>query len=293
MSYDPPRDFPDDSVNPYAAPLAELRARPDLTGMAGTIPVTVEDVYSRAWAIYKEKLGICIAIVLGAGAISLVFSIAPSLLELGLHRTGLPPVAITMISFVLTLGGAILQVWLNLGETMAILKVARGRHVEFSEVFNGGPYLLSTIGASILVGLMIFGTIIICILPAGIVAFATRGLGVAMIVTLAVGALIALLSIIMISLRVSQFVYLIVDRGVGAIESLRLSNQIARGREGQIFLIGFLGGLLNLGGAMACFVGVVFTAPLVFLALAVLYVALIGQRVGVKTLSEADFDNLA
>lgn len=86
-----------------------------------------------------------------------------------------------------------------------------------------------------------------------------------------------ILAPIALMLRLGQSFYLIVDRDAGALESLRLSYDITRGHGVTIFLVWLIAMLIYMVGFVACGVGAIFTAPLMFLILAVMYVALTGQ----------------
>ena len=46
-----------------------------------------------------------------------------------------------------------------------MLKVARGQQAEFSDIFSGGPYLLSVFGAGFLFALMVGLGSVLCFVP--------------------------------------------------------------------------------------------------------------------------------
>jgi hypothetical protein len=62
-------------------------------------------------------------------------------------------------------------------------------------------------------------------------------------------------------------------------ESLRLSLEVTRGNAGNIFVIGFATGLINLAGLLACGVGLLFTIPFTALLFPITYLALTGQPI--------------
>ena len=93
------------------------------------------------------------------------------------------------------------------------------------------------------------------------------------------GLIIAMVAVIILALRLSQYYYLIIDRDAGIMESLRLSLEVTRGNAGNIFVIGFMTGLINLAGFLACGVGLIFTIPYTALLFPVMYLALTGQPI--------------
>ena len=76
----------------------------------------------------------------------------------------------------------------------------------------------------------------------------------------------------------SQYSYIIVDREVGPIESLRLSNQITSGNKGAVFLLYLSTIGIGLLGIIALCVGVFFAQGFLTLMFAVAYLAMSGQR---------------
>src|SRR4051812_14004887 len=105
-----PPDFPGDSENPYAPPMAELRGRPDLIieSVPGTsIPPTVDAVLTRAWQIYKARLGICMGIVLGVLGMNWAFSFLLNMLVVGLTVSKSPLAVVNSVQIVGSLLGIV------------------------------------------------------------------------------------------------------------------------------------------------------------------------------------------
>ena len=91
------------------------------------------------------------------------------------------------------------------------------------------------------------------------------------------GLLLLIVPGIILGLMFSQFLYLIVDRNMGIVESLEVSAQITRGNKVTIFLLWFVSLGLVLAGFLMCCVGLIFTGPLVNLMWVVAYLAMTGQ----------------
>ena len=82
-----------------------------------------------------------------------------------------------------------------------------------------------------------------------------------------------------VAIRFSQFYYLIVERGAGPLEALRLSMEVTRGRVLGLIGLFLLTMLVNIGGLLACGIGLIVTGPFSVLMLAVTYLALVGGPV--------------
>jgi len=110
-----------------------------------------------------------------------------------------------------------------------------------------------------------------------LIAYAATGDQNTALVVLLVGLLVGAIPLLYVALTFSQFQFLIVDRNLGALESLSTSNTIMSGNRLSLFALGLLTGLLNMAGFCACLIGLVFTAPYVVLLFAVAYLAMTGQ----------------
>src|SRR6185312_15072946 len=172
------------------------------------------------------------------------------------------------------IGQLVFQVWIGIGQTMLLLKIARGEAASIGVIFEGGRYLLQTILASLVFGLGLLAIIAICGIAGGLAYLATKepaaGFGVFIVTYLVPG--------IYASLTFMQYFYLIVDRDLGAIESLTASREITQGNKLSIFAVGLIGGLLYLAGALVCCVGAIFTGPYVVLSFTVMYLLMSGGQ---------------
>lgn len=273
----PPR-FSDDRTNPYAAPEAEIGPG-QFAGLGlSPTPFTVGDVMSRTWQIYKGQMWICIGVVIFCFVLNLAGQLVLSLLD----RTAKPnmaPQAYTAIVLVVTVGIMLLQLWIGTGQALFLLRIARGQDASFGEVFRGAPYMLTVIFASLAFFLILGGVVALGLIPGGLAMAVAPGNPMAGPVVIGLGLVVACVALIIIALRLSQYYYLIIDRGAGIMESLRVSLEVTRGNAGNIFVIGFMTGLVNLAGLLACGVGLLFTLPFTALLIPVMYLALTGQPI--------------
>jgi hypothetical protein len=279
MTYHPPGHIPDDPVNPYAPPQSEVgQELPRLTGLSPT-RFDAGEVASRAWRIYKPQMGLCIGVVIGSGAINYAANLMFQGLVGGMQAANVSPALLVLVFFVGFIGLMLFQFWLSVGINVFLLNLAGGRKAAFGDLFSGGPYLLATIVSSIILFLVIGGIIALGLLPFGLAALAARDNQGAVVGALLLGVAVASVGVILVTIRLSQFQYLIIDRGAGALESLQLSMQVTRGNGLQLFLLWLLAFVFNVAGLLACFVGLFFTAPYTYLMLAVAYYAMTGQPV--------------
>ncbi|HEY8965070.1 MAG TPA: DUF975 family protein [Candidatus Methylacidiphilales bacterium] len=89
------------------------------------------------------------------------------------------------------------------------------------------------------------------------------GVGVAMIFLIVPGVYLAL--------RWSLYPFAILDEGVGPVAALRRSGELMRGAKWQLFFLYLILGALNVLGAMALIVGLLFTIPMSYVAFVLFY----------------------
>jgi phage FluMu protein Com len=240
---------------PVAAPLA---ASPfTAAGPQGAAALDIGDIFNRTWNIYTRNLAQLIVaglILLGVTLALLVpffivlgiaLAIAAALADQGSEAIGALIVALLVSAGML--GTAVACAWLHAGFFAWLLKVARGQPNTFGDIFSGGPYMLPLLGAGLLSGLATMLGYLLCIVP---------------------GVILALVF--------SQFAWLIVDRGAGAIESLSRSKQLTDGNKLYLFLLMLLVVVINGVAGLVPF-AFVFTMPFIWLLMAVTYLRLSGE----------------
>lgn len=186
--------------------------------------IEVGVVFSRAWAVYKSNFGrvigvhflayilailcsvavLILFIVLGVGAVTLLGEPEPGVL-----------IALGILGYIVVLLiNAVFQFYFLLGVLSYILKLVRGEHPSFNELFSGWPYLGRMLLCSLLFILM-YTLGYICLIIPGII----------------------------IALMFGAYPYLLIDRNLPGIESLTQSRKITQGNLMSLFLISLvLGG---------------------------------------------------
>jgi hypothetical protein len=277
--HDPYRLPDDEPVNPYAAPQADLSPGPSyVPGPRGDAPFSASLVIGQAWEIFRDRLGVAWPIGVVPLAISWVYQIAVQAMAATVDQTsltGLAAVVLLLISMV------VLQVWLQLGQNLGLLRVARGEPASVGDLFRAsGSMLLSWILATLIVGLGLVAAIVACMLPVGLAVVLLGRDSAASPVLLVVGFLIVVAVAILLGVRLSQFPYVIVDRNAGPIQALQTSWELTRGRTLVLFGLMIVAGLIAMSGIILCIVGLFFTVPLSYLLYACTYVALNGEVPG-------------
>ncbi len=276
-----------DAGNPYAPTFTSPAIQP--TGSSDWAPrqITYDEVFSKTWAIFKEQWLMTCAAILIVGGVNMGLSFVQNVIVQILDATNAEQALVFVVQATLWVLGWVVQIWLTIGQTMVLLDIARGREVNLGKLFSGGPLFVKCALAMLLLWLALAGIGITLVgIPAAVVGLAMQDPAGAA-VGAGVGILIAIVPFIIVSLMFSQFQVLIVDRGLGPMESLRTSAEITNGNKLTIFVIGilltvvamiaFVAGLLALCvGVIPAMIGV---GGFGALLLVVAYLCMTGQQV--------------
>ncbi|OUZ09981.1 hypothetical protein BHE97_09240 [Aeromicrobium sp. PE09-221] len=224
--YPPPPGGPDSGYPPQGPP-------PPSGGYE------VAAAFSWAWARFKENLGPLVLSVLIISAISGAISTATTLPTIGEDSSTMTTADALRFSAATgvwnLVGGlltAIIVAPLTLNLVRMFLAIADGRRPDIGDLFK-----TDLIGPAILLGLLtwvltIVG-LILCIVPGLIFVF---------------GA--------------AYSTYMMADRGLSPWESIKASFGVYQINLGMALVGVLLGGIIAGAGVIACFVGVLFTAPI-------------------------------
>ena len=307
MSTINPYDRPEDAFNPYTPPRSALGGSAFPPGLnASSLPFGVGEVFGRTWEIFKDQWALCLGTVIGVGVINTIAPYLPLLVLAAVGGTtatmipggpagrpgagpafgGNDPAAIQGMLMIGALTGLvsiatlIFVIWVGIGQAVVLLDIARGRQAAFSDIFGGGRFLVRVVVATLLYMFMTLGAFaVIAAVAGGLASLVGSNDQNVISAVFGVGMLVAMGVLVYASLRLSQFYYLIIDRGAGPLESLKLSVEATRGKVFGLLGLFLLAGLVNLGGILACGVGMVATIPFTWLLLAVAYASLVGGPV--------------
>ena len=239
----------DETGNPYQSPsalgTAPATAYAQSAGEITPTRIDLEDIFSRTWRIYKEQWGACLAAFVVVFAINMVLRGPIIFMQMAFDGNDGALVLLNLANIVVIL----VVVWINLGQMLYFLKIARGQPAELSDLFTGGPYYLRVLGAGIL-----FGLIVVC------------------------GYVLLIIPGIILGLMLSQFAYVILDRNVGVMDSLSISKDLMVGNKLTLFLISLVGSVISFVIILlTCGVGILAVAPFMTLLAPVIYLGVSGQ----------------
>lgn len=270
-----------DSQNPFQSPLG-------WEGPPGTAPgalwrgfsprpVGVGEILSRSWAIFRDRMSICLMAILAMGGVNIVMSMLGQG-AMALAST-LPEAGQVLMIFLVQVVTNLVSIWVGLGGILLMLEVTRGGNPNLGLLFQGGPYLVRSIVATLVLMLAWVGIFLVVGLPAGLVAYALGFDTPAGIAVIVLGGLLVAVPFVLIWFCAMFFQYCLVDQNVGAIDSLRYSWRISQGNRLNIFLLILSLAGINLLGLLACCVGMFFTMAFALVCLAVGYLLMSGQGV--------------
>lgn len=268
-------------VNPYQSPI-DLPAAPTAPvpwGMKRPVRPTVIGVMEPlegAWRICTEnfaQLAMCLVAMIICGAINYAAQLIFQAIVMGMGAANPPPVVVIVTVVLAIAAYVVFQLWIGLGQTLFFLKTARGEDVSLGVLFTGGPYLLATIVATIIMLLAITIVGLLCLIPAAGISAATRepAAGIITWAVLLVGATF------FFALAFYQYYFLIPDQGLGGMEALRVSSQITKGNRLTLFGLYLIAMGVVFGSILFCCFPALFAAPFVMLVATIAYLKMAGQ----------------
>ena len=270
-----PVEFPRDDLNPYAPPRTDVRLEP--VGLElPPVPFTIGAVLERTWQIYRDRMGLCIGTFVLYMVLYLVVYVG-QLVSISVAQNA-EAVAVKVAGGLRDLALLPVAIWLSLGLVLVMLDIARGREASVGGLFGAGRFLWRALLAVLLFYLSMAAVVLLGYGLGGLIGvtlnMAVQNGGALVTGMILLGAFAGGIVAYIFSLRYSQFVYLILDRDMGPIESLQTSFQITQGNTLSLFVLSLVAFGLYIGGAMLCGIGLIFTAPGIVLLFAVTYVAL-------------------
>ncbi|MBI5644603.1 DUF975 family protein [Candidatus Kaiserbacteria bacterium] len=195
---------------------------------------TVGGTVSSAWETFKKRAWFFIGVTALTMIIGWAISFTGGLIQGALAAGGAESLG-GIISFVLTFA---LQTLLGMGTIALFLKAHESpERAEVSQLWHPQRFW-TYLATTILLGLIIFGGMILLIVP---------------------GIIFALMF---------QFAtYVVIDRGLGSIDALKESLRITRGKKWTLFLLALAIVGINILGFIALLVGLLVSIPVTALAM--------------------------
>jgi hypothetical protein len=243
------------------------------------VPFDLGCILNATWTVFKEQPGTCLGVCWTVLGLVWCSQFIQNRVMNDAARQG-GQFEVFIVQFSVFFAVYVFNVWLSIGQNLALLRLARYEAGPFEAVFRGGRFLLTTILAGVVFALLLGLIALLTLIWVPILLAAAGQAGPIMILVFAVGIATALIMMSYVGARFSQFHFMIFDQHAGVIDSLRLSWEATRGRVGTMILVFMLSFALILGGLLACLVGFLVTGPFTSLMLAVTYLSLTGQPVG-------------
>lgn len=249
-------------TNPNFAPARQdidaAAAPTDYHSIFKPTTIDISDVLTRTWTIFKARWSACLAVVWGTSAIvGVCFAVLAGVMigVLGIDSKEPRPEMALIWLFMMPAFW-----WQTVAVEFMLLKIARGEPVAMGDLLAANRFLLPGIGAALVAGIATMAGLCLCIVPGVIVL-----------------------------LMFSQCLNLIIDRGCGPIEALRLSMQITRGNKVSLLLIFMLTSAIgSITGMATCGLAAIAVQPFNLLMVCVAYLNMTGQRTAAEPRVESE-----
>lgn len=277
---DPPRA---PEVNPYAAPAyvpheAELNQSPG--GPVVPVPTAVRfmDVVHATWSVYRvNKMNTCVAVI-AMGVLAAIFNAVVNAIFGPVTVQVTPEMVRQEAHPVANILANLFQIWLSIGLFRTLTAIARGEGRQDRLLFSGGNAFLKVLGFQILMGLIAMPLILLAAIPMiiGMLAVGSAGGGIMMVVSVVCIVVVA----IFISAAIWPGTWLLTDKEIGVMDTIRTAFSIMFLNFGTVFLLTLWAFLLIVLGLLMLIIGVFWTGPLAWLTFVVFCMMSAGERVG-------------
>jgi phage FluMu protein Com len=267
-----------DPTNPYAAPAAYGGVQPHYTTAPGVWrpqAVMTGEILNRTWQIYKPNVMPLIGVALLMIVIGMAIGMATQILVMVVAQLA-GETAGALFSMLNSFAQQFVSMWLQLGLAIFLLKTARGAAASAADLLAGGSYLLSMIGAMLLMMLIVAPLVLVCMLP-GIIALAVFGEATIPALAFIAGAVVLAPVMMVFGAFASMLPYTIIDRNLGPIEALSATWELVRINKLTLVALILINTLLAMAGLIALCVGALFAYAFFFLSMAVAYLMISGQ----------------
>ncbi len=199
---------------------------------------SIGEAIAYGWNTTIRNLGFWVILLLVAAVIQAI----PNILTAATGRAG------AGVALVIQIVAIVLSTLVTIGLLKAALIFVDGRQPTSDDLIGSARYLLNYLAASILYGLIVTIGLILLIIPG-----------------------------IYLAIRYQFFGFLVVDRGVGPLESLAQSATLTQGVKWKLLGLDLLTIVIFWIGVLAFLVGLFFAIPTILLAQACVYRTLLTQ----------------
>lgn len=211
--------------------------------------LTIANAVSTGWQKTKKNYSVLILSLLVLAGISTAFSVFRSIPGIIASFTGdsssgalVVIVIFALLSPLLFVAEVAINNLTSIGFTKIQLNIIDNKKAQVSDLFKTNGIYWQYFATSILVGLIVFGGLLLLIVPG------------------------------IIWLLKYQFApTLIIDKKLDVTEAIRTSGEITKGHKGWLFGFGIVLGLINIAGALLLIVGLLVTIPITVMAYIYVY----------------------
>ncbi len=194
---------------------------------------SMNEAISFGWETMKTNIGFFIGLLI----IAFLIEHIPDWIAGYAHKQGLG-----FIGYILNVTAVVLALVVQLGKIKISLKFCKGIKGEFDDLLSSFDLLINFIAASLLYLFIIMAGLILLIVPG-----------------------------VILGLKFSLYPYLMIEKGLGPIESLKASAIATDGAKMDLFLFGLMLMLINLAGFLFFVIGLFATIPTSMVAYAYVY----------------------
>ncbi|MBX7164763.1 MAG: hypothetical protein K1X74_00320 [Pirellulales bacterium] len=218
------------NLNPYASPQALSYEGTTVSREAalGRGTFLIGEVLATGWRLFWARKWVCIVgtfavmVLYIAATMSCTFGfvLLSSLLPLR------PAVAMASMNLVAQAAGWVIQALLFPGLLVFYLALTRGQPASLNDLFSGPAYFLRALPALVVFALLTGG-------PFLALQFVNQAFGDSPMAVLAAaaGMIVWVVPMIVLALLYSQYLFLIIDRGLRVRDSFRVSREITQGNR--------------------------------------------------------------
>ena len=193
--------------------------------------VAISEILGKSWSIFKKNWK-TIYILL---ALPLVLTIIQEMLYGLTDITGVSAFVVQVVFW-------LAQMIVSMGIIKAMLYIVRGKEVDVDTILSTKGSILPFLFASILVSLIVLFGFVLLIIPG-----------------------------IYLAIKYMFVPYLLIDKELGAMESLKMSSEMTKDIKWSLFAFSLVALLIGYGGILFMLIGLLVTLPYVTVAYSVLY----------------------
>ncbi len=201
--------------------------------------LSAKEAFSFGWSVFKANAFYLVVLFAGIGVI--YFGLA-AFQDFADSRGSALVILLGLVDWIFRLS-------ISIGLIEIPLLLASGQKPDFGHLFSGYRYILRYFLASVLYMLAVVGGLLLLVVPG-----------------------------IIFAMRLQFYGYLIIDKGMKPMQSLKESWRMTEGVTMDLFGFILLTMLLNIAGAMAFMLGLLITAPVSLLALTYVYKKLLTRN---------------